>query len=249
MSIDDLGCEFNDVPFGEELSEVVEKYVSTLRTIEQDVGDVASDLVETQTLLDKAHEYYSERGTKIFWATAGCSVALGVICILLTGGIVYLETNKENGKERPLPKSFAYTRSYVMAPLLSLLLIVCWILSMSFIAIGMGSSDLCYNTPDEPVLHLLETQKDDFEAIFHSFARYYIVGCPETEVPLGMEQAIQSLQEMVIPAVVALSDKIQEDGREVLEAQCGTGFGGLLAVLDAVEEQLCLLGLSMVSND
>ena len=249
VPIEYLGCDFTNVPFGQELSEVVEKYVSTLSTIEQDVGDVATDLVETQALLEKAHARYPEHGATIFWVAAGCSLGLGFICILLTGGIIYLETNKDNGRERPLPTSFAYTRSYVMAPLMFFLLIVCWILSMSFIATGIGLSDLCYDTPDEPVLDLLETKKDDFDAIMYSFTRYYIAGCPEAAAPLGMELGIQSLQERVIPALVALSDKIQENGREVLEAQCGAGFGGILAIIDAVGDQLCLLGLSMVSND
>jgi hypothetical protein len=246
-SIEDLGCDFTNVPFGPELTDVVTHFVSTLRTIEADVGDLQSDLLETKDLLDEANKYFPEIGTKIFWSAVGCSLALGGVCMFLAGGAVYLEITKENGKDRPLPKLFATTRSYLMVPLVFLLVTVSCFLSVSFVFIGLGSSDLCYNTPDEAVLNLLETQDDNFHSIVYSFTRYSISGCPAGEAPPGLELAIQSIQESVIPAMAALSDTMQDQGVELLDDECGADVGALLAVLSAVGDRLCLLGRTMVS--
>lgn len=246
-SFDDLGCDFSSLPFGSELSSVVTEFTSTLNAIEEDVGDFAADLRELQDLLDQANTYYPKHGVRIFWSAAGCTLALGAICMFLTGGMAYLELTKDaTGKEQPLPRIFACTRSYFMVPLIFVLALVCWILSMVFITTGIGSSDMCYNTPDVPLLNLLETRKDKFDSLVYLFLRYYVSGCPMIDAPRGLEVAIQTIQSTAIPAIASLSDAMQAQGIANLEDTCGGGIGLSLAALGAIGNQLCIFSLTLV---
>lgn len=247
-SIQDFGCDFEKVPYGQDLEELLTLYMLFLKDVEEEVGDLESDLLETQSILQKAETYYPEIGKAVFWSAAGCSLALGAISMILAGAMIYLESTKENGRERALPKSFAFTRSYLMIPLVFLLVVINWILSMSFIFIGIGSSDLCYNTPDQPMLNFLEKHKEKFDSLVYSLARYYISGCPKEQAPQGLETAIKSIQETLIPALAALSDTIEGQGVESLQEECGTGIAAASSIITSFGNQLCVFGLTMVST-
>jgi hypothetical protein len=133
-----------------------------------------------------------------------------------------------------------------LVPLLLLLASLSWILSMVFILMGIGSSDLCYNSPDIPVLNLLELLEDEFGSVMYFFLRYYVSACPAVDAPRELEQAVGAIQEQVLPVMGNLLDAIRAEGEENIEATCGSGVAPFLAIVGALGNQLCVLGLTMV---
>jgi hypothetical protein len=246
---DERGCDFSTVPYGTELASMVKIFDTTLTTVLEDIGGVEEDLVNLQDVLNQADLYFPKHGTWAFWTAAGCSLALGVVALLLTGGMVYIEMGQgqqANGRERKLPKVFSCCRSWLLIPLLFLLVSLSWILSMVFILMGIGSSDLCYNSPDIPVLNLLESIEDEFGSIIYPFLRYYVSACPAVDAPRELELAVQAIQEEVLPAMGNLLDAIRAQGELSIEETCGTGVAPFLAIVGALGNQLCVLGLTMV---
>lgn len=245
-TIEDLGCNFTDVPYSPQLTDVISGMVSTVGSIGGDIGNVPSDLRETKRLLNRARELYPETGVKLFWGAAGCSISLGFLCLLSAVLMTHLETSRKHGEEQPLPTWVICMRSYIIVPCMVLLVTATWILTCTFIFMGLATSDLCYDAPDEPVLNLLENKEGNFDSLVYDFERYYISGCREEDAPLGMEQVIQSLQEVVIPALVTFGNSVQEQND--LEAQCGTEPDVIVPGLDAMGDELCRLGQSIVCS-
>lgn len=246
---DERGCDFSTLPYGEELAQLINVMDTTMINALEELGDFEQDLLELQDLLDKADTYYPKHGTWVFWTSAGCSLALGLVSLLLTGGMIYIELGRgeqSNGAERQLPKAFAFCRSWMLVPIMLFLVVSSWILAMTFIWMGIGTADLCYNSPDVPMLNMLEVVKDEFNSPIYFFLRYYISGCPAADSPRGLEIAAAVLQETVLPAIGEVTDAIQAQGEEALEATCGTVVAPYLAILAALGNQLCLLGMTMV---
>lgn len=249
-TLDERGCDFSTVPYGNELATLFNVFDTTLRTVLDGAADIEEDLVTLQEILEKADLYYPKHGVWAFWTAVGCSLALGVVALVLSGGMVYIEMGQgqqANGRERKLPPKFAWCRSWLLVPLLLLLVCLSWIFSMTFIMMGIGSSDLCYNSPDVPVLNLLETIEDEFgsSSLMYFFLRYYVSGCPAVEAPRELELAIVGIKDAVLPVMGTLVDAIQAQGEENLAEICGTGVAPVLAIVEALGEQLCVLGLTM----
>ncbi len=245
---DERGCDFSTIPYGEELANMVDVLDTSLDGILEGFGNFEQDLKSLQSLLSDADLFYPKHGTWVFWTAAGCSLALGCIGVILTGGMIYLEMEQQsNGLERNLPSGFSYCRSWMLVPLFLLLAIISWSLSMSFIFLGIGSSDLCYNSPDIPILNLLETVEDDFDSLVFLFLRYYVSGCPSLQAPTSLETSVAVIQENVLPSFGTLVDAIQAQGDAALEETCGTPVAPLLAIIRALGNQICVLASSMVS--
>lgn len=246
---DERGCDFSTIPYGEELANMVQVLDTTFSGVLDGLEDFAADLTSLQSLLSEAYLYYPKHGAWVFWTAAGCSLALGCVGLFLTGGMVYLEMEQQpNGMERNLPKSFSFCRSWFMVPLFLLLAIISWAMSMSFIFLGTGSSDLCYNSPDVPVLNMLEEVEDDFNSMILLFLRYYVAGCPAIQAPTELEASVVAIQTTVLPSLGNLIDAVRTQGEEMLEETCGVAVTPLLAIVSTMGNQICALGLSIVSE-
>lgn len=251
-TLDERGCDFSTLPFGDELFDMVNVFDTTLTTVLDNVGGefLEQDLVNLEDLLNQADLYYPKHGRWAFWTAVGTSLALGVVALMLTGGMVYIELGQgqqPNGRERKLPPALASCRSWFLIPLLLLLVCLSWLFSMSFILMGVGSSDLCYNSPDVPILNLLETIEWQFDSFMYFFLRYYVSGCPAASAPRELELAVQAIQEMVLPVMGTLIDALQAEGQQsIIQESCGAEVAPFVAIIEALGIQLCGLSLSMV---
>lgn len=235
-------CNFTQVPYGDELEALFQFFNNgTLDSILDGLGDLEGDLYEWESLLDKANLFYPKHATWVFWTAAGTCLLLGLIAMVMVGAMFYLERNGD------FPDRFRWLRSWFVVPLMILLVSVSWILAMAFILLGLGSSDFCYNSPDEPVLNLLESVQAEFSSVLYPFLRYYVSGCPAVEAPRSIEGAVVYVQDFVLPALGNLANAIQsqEDGN--MDELCGTDSTSFLAILSALGVQLCILAHSLVS--
>jgi hypothetical protein len=118
---------------------------------------------------------------------------------------------------------------------------------------------MCIDSPDGPVLSILSQLQEEFVSVVYSYLVYYVQGCPAAQAPVELDQRIQILDKYVFPALQGLGSAILLDsnsssissGGEVLqdnwEAICGTSFSPFLAILGALDNQLCILTQTLVS--
>jgi hypothetical protein len=244
VTSEDRVCDFSQVPVYEELINLLQIFDGTLDLIFGELEALESDLYELLDLLDTADKYYPKHFSWAFWVAAGASLGLGALCLFLFLVIVRLSTQPP--KDEALPPVVKFVRSWMVVPLFLLLTCVGWLFSMVFIVASTGTADFCYNSPDGPILNLLAQVGDDFDSIAYAFLIFYVKGCPLTEAPVELDQRIIILAKNVIPAIQGLASAIQRQGEANLEQVCGTNFAPFLAIVGALDNQLCILTQTLV---
>eukprot|EP00934_Nitzschia_sp_Nitz4_P008742 Nitzschia sp. Nitz4//scaffold95_size97785//6851//13079//NITZ4_004655-RA/size97785-processed-gene-0.3-mRNA-1//1//CDS//3329560436//8732//frame0 len=214
---------------------VAEAWTSEFISTVNELDDVESDLIQMEEKIDQASLYYPKHATWAFWASAGSSLMLGTMGLIFTACMIYLDMNGE------LPPHFRWVRSWVMVPATIVLVAVSWILAMVYVLVGMGSADMCFNSPDTPVLNLLTLIESEFNSFVYRFTRYVVAGCPVIQAPETIQNAVEFLRDLVIPALGNLAEAILEVGEENQEIACGTGVASVLQLIGALGAQICVV--------
>lgn len=103
-----------------------------------------------------------------------------------------------------------------------------WIFTCIFLCLGILSSDLCINTPDEQIDGMLQIILEPMSPIAYNFAHFYLTGCKPEDRPvlLGlMKIALVETRE----AAAELFNMLSNLGPGVLGRACGSDFNGLRA--------------------
>lgn len=170
-----------------------------------------SDLQTVQHLLHQAEQYYPRPASWIYWLAAGCAIGLIVLSsyillgtiLLWKSSILYHQTHSPGMEQYPKPTSkyfyFHYiVRVYLVVPLFILLTVTCWCFALIFITFNIGTGDFCIDSPDLPILALLEQRivlptttvmaaptpantaaaTDSSQSLIYDFMKYHINDCP-----------------------------------------------------------------------
>jgi hypothetical protein len=183
---------------------------------------------------------------------AGSSLGLATLCLFILLGILLVSPKQQQNDEERLPNGFKWIRSWVIVPLFLLLTVVGWLFSMIFIVASIGSADMCIDSPDGPVLSILSQLQDEFVSVVYYFLVYYVQGCPAADAPVELDQRINFFAKLVFPALqdlsAAVTRTINSGGaqQDNWEAICGTNFTPFLAILGALDNQLCMMTGTLV---
>ena len=238
-------CDFSEVPFGTELTNLFAFLDGTLDLLFSELNVLTQDLKNLQQLLAKADDYYPQQATWAFWVAAGAALGMAAICLFYLIGIVLLARSED---KEALPAIFKSIRSWLFVPLFFLLTIVVWLFSMIFITMSIGTADMCINSPDGPVVSILRQLEDEFASVVYFFLVFYVKGCPVNELPLELEQRLQILSSYVFPAMENLISAIgEQQGPNDFNADCGTNLAPFLVIANAMSNQLCNLTQIIVS--
>jgi hypothetical protein len=244
VTSEDRVCDFSEVPVYEELVTLFKFFDGTLDLIFGELEALESDLYELLELLDTADKYYPKHFAWAFWVAAGASLGLGALCLFLLLAIVRLSTQPP--KDEALPPVVKFVRSWMVVPLFLLLTCIGWLFSMVFIVASTGTADFCFNSPDGPVLNILAQVGDNFDSIVFDFLIFYVKGCPLAEAPVELDQRIVILAKNVIPSIQGLASAIRREGEANLEQVCGSNLAPFLAIVGALDNQLCILTQTLV---
>jgi hypothetical protein len=201
--LDAEGCDYDGIPFGDELRAVVEYFQGVKDMTFSDLDNYREDLLATQAFMLRMKES-SEELDWAFYTALSFTIALAVLCLFLMIGIIGSWLGHDE------KKSFRYFRCfrrYLVLPLFGLLVALSFVFSVVFIIGSIGSADVCYNSPDGKILAILEKEQEKNSSIILEFLIYYISGCPEDFEPSELlEKALRFAA--AIPILGSLSNII-----------------------------------------
>jgi hypothetical protein len=260
----DRQCDFSQLPIGGALVDLFRFFNDLSGTLFKALDDMEDDLLEVISLMDQAQNYYPKHFAWAFWVAAGSSIGLAVMCLYLLAVVVRLlwftqtEMSSETASILPLPVKGI--RSWLVLPLLILLTMLSWLFSMVFVAGSIGTSDMCVNSPDGPMLTILDNIQESLDSsLVPLFLAYYVRGCPSPLMAengadpaiFELDRRVGVLSRSVLPAIEGLVNGISNTQTSLeMEAICGAESNYLvpfLAITKTLQAQFCVLTETLVS--
>jgi hypothetical protein len=164
-----LDCDFSPLPFGNELYSFIYLLDGIFYWNVEELDHVIDDLYSLMDMFDQALLYYPKHFSWAFWVAAGSSLGLGVLCLAILTAMFLISM------ERPLG-CLRYLRSRLIVPLFILLTVIGFLFSIIFITGSISTADFCYNSPDGPVLSMLEVLRNNFQSFVIFFLEFYVRG-------------------------------------------------------------------------
>lgn len=260
-------CDWSALP--SVIAPLVESlFVSSLALIWDDVNDIRDDLVELYDVFGQAHDA-SNNFDWVFALATLFAVLLLLLTLLLTLGIVHLiffwepdlspqsqpslmqSTVANRTEEKAVhwsTKVFQSVCSFANAsrhynwcwlPLFIFFVAMTLFFSLAFSVGTVTSADMCYGSPDENVILVLQ-KSGVVENLLLSFFLFYIRGCPRDQIPDHYMQAIQTV-DAVAQDLQALLYELQNESttEEPWQVTCGTDPVLLEATSNALQETVC----------
>ncbi len=222
------------------MTTLLQLFDGTLTLVLDAMTEVEDDLGVFVQMMDQADKYYPDTFGWAFWVAAGCNLLLATICLGLFAAVMLLYFG------HPLAARFKWVRSYLMIPTFLLLVVLGWVFSTSFVVLSIGASDVCIDGPESTVLTILDNVQANFQTdVVYGFLVHYVRGCPAEEVPKDLEQRVVILAQLMVPPLQDVVAAIGDVGEATLEALCGTDWTPMVAILSALEEQLCDLSQAL----
>ena len=245
VDVETRDCDFSSLPQLEPELRDMFRYLDGIfaLTVEPEaLQDMRDDLQTFQSLLNQADKYYPTTLNWTFWVAVGCNMALAVIALCICTAVMLLYFG------RPLPRALRFLRSFVLIPLFLILVVMAWAFTTVFITASIGMADTCINSPDAAMLAILDRVEGEFQAnsVIHDFLEYFVRGCPVETAPQDLDQRISIMAQLIVPALQEFLIAIQQTGFVNLQRICGADLTPFIAVVDAMETQLCELSQSIV---
>ena len=136
-------------------------------------------------------------------------------------------------------KCHGYCQAFTIIPIFLLCVFMSWLFCMLFLIGSIGAADACEGTPDAKILAVLDDRQDSFDTIVYNFAVYYVSGCEEELLPIGLKGEIEQILDYV-NSVSTFAQNIYTASAEELQ-NCGTDRGLIDATALTLYLQLCVL--------
>ena len=269
-------------------------FASTTNFVLASLDDIKSDLSLLVEYLEQANNYYPKHFSWAYWVAAGASIGLAVVCLYLLAIVIRLlcctetEMTTEEAKDDKsvdpaattnnngvLPVPIKGLRSWLVLPTFIVFALISWMFSMIFITGSIGTSDFCVNSPDGPMMSILNNNmKPNFSSetsLVASFLSYYIQGCPSI-APFGgageddnseigivssftvdagifeLEQRVGILSRSILPAMRSLEQVLDsEQAQNEMQSVCDINLLPFLAITRSLQSQFCSLTQTLVS--
>jgi hypothetical protein len=174
-----------------------------------------------------------------FDVAAAFAICLAVLSIFIIIGVVLAWRNQLNGS------CFRWIRNLVIVPIFALLVVMSLIFSCVFVVGSITTADVCYESPDAIVLQALETNlfpdleksNKEFGPILVKFIKFYVQACPETVVPLDIDEMLKSKLSYVNDVVTPLQSVLAS---EDFTTVCGSN-GDLTSGVQVMLEIMCVV--------
>ena len=143
-----------------QLLDVLDSYTDELY---DDLEQGRNDLVYLQTvandMMDKAKTFnWAYQIARVF------SILLAVLCLIIMHGVMFSKWTK----------FFLYLRRGILIPLFVFLVFLCFVFSLVFVIGSQSIADLCYDSPDDNMLLVVEKLESNFSELVYSFIVFYI---------------------------------------------------------------------------
>ena len=234
-------CNFSNVTLAPQVEHLILFLHEAMAFIFGRLADLKAQLNDvldlTQTVTDAAAQF-----DWAYWVAAGFAMALAILTLYVMIGVI-LSWRYPNRSFRV----FSCCRSWLVFPLFIVFVILGWVFSMGFVISSLATSDFCINSPDDSVLAILEEIQAQHPTTAYYFFVYYIKGCPEELIPKEVQQRLAFLNDFLFPALFNFTATLQEQTAANLEETCGSALAPLAASTTLVNNQLCIMGESLVS--
>ena len=173
------------------------------------------------------------------------AILLLVANIIISYGIIiawWRETHPP--KHKCFTKLLDIARHRLMVPIFVFLVVMSWMFSMIFIIGTIVAADLCYGSPDETVLAVLERDIVPVDRIVQKLLIFYVKGCPTDSVPDDLSSTVN---EVLTSADMVTSMASNFYGEEVSET-CASNPSFINATSNAVGETICNVGVTLAET-
>jgi hypothetical protein len=229
-------CDFSGIPFEQEIQTVVDYYAGVQDLVYDELEGFQKDL---QEVIDLTAEIDAQVGNFqwAFYVASAFAITVAVLSFFILIGVVMAWNEKLDGS------CFRWIRNLVVVPVYVLLVFLSLLFSCIFIAGSLTTADVCYNSPDNVVLQVLESKQDDFSTVLYNFLVFYVGGCPENTVPLPIDDEVNKFLQY-LDVVAAFLQDLQAD--QALEGTCGTNKGILISGIQVVVAVICVVTITIL---
>jgi hypothetical protein len=224
-------CNYTGVPNEQEIQEIVEYFTGIQDMVYDELAHAKSDLEEIVDVTAQV-EQQMENFNWAFYVSAIFAAALALLSIFILIGVVLAWRNQLHNS------CFRWVRNLLVVPIFVLLVFLSLLFSCIFVVGSITASDVCYGSPDPFVLELLSKMESEFNPLGYRFMRFYVSGCPVTDVPLDMNDQVTKLLGY-LELIYSFLEKLAND--PTLLATCGVTEVGLETSLNDVATLTCFL--------
>jgi len=220
-------CSFGEVLDSNVLETVIRHFKSGDQSIYfQQLIDARRDLQNFLGLTDQLQDHADSFNWALYAALV-FALALTVVCVLIIFGMTCRSS-----------RILKCLQHFILAPIFTILVVLSFVFAMLFVMGSMSASDLCYNSPDERILVILNRFRDQISPLGVRVASFYISACPPDAVP----QEISTQLNYVLEAIPALGNfsSLVTNSESTLQQVCGfTDSSGIAQAAELANGQLC----------
>ncbi len=242
-------CDFEGIPLPDDFQVAFTFLIGYARnTTLSKLDGVRQDLISLEEDLEKVAQQISSFN----WAFAIASafaVLLLVANIIISHGIIEAwrrETSPQ--KYKCFTKMLDMTRHWLMVPVFVFLVVMSWMFSMIFVIGSIAAADLCYGSPDETVLTLLEQDIVPVDGIVQRLLIFYVKGCPTDLVPDDLSRTVNEILTSADMAASMASNFYDKEVYEAFTATCRNDTRFVNATSIVVGGTICNLGVTLAET-
>lgn len=239
-------CDFEDIPVSDEFEAAFIFLIDNVNaTALEKADEIRSDLNDLNEELGRVADKIASFNWAFAIATVFAVLLLITNLVISYGIIVAWRRETYPPKYNSCTKVLDIARHWLMVPIFVFLVVMSWIFSMVFIIGSIATADLCYGSPDDTVLALIQEDIIPLDSIVQKLLIFYVEGCPNDGVPEDLTTKVTKILDYA-ESVSTLASSIYYDGSyEAFVETCGNDTSILNATAYAIQGTVCNVGATL----